>query len=367
MRVLDRYLIRELLIPVFICTVTLVFLVLIADLFDNLDSLLKNRTPLWFIFRYYLMLTPFTLTQILPWATLLATVFLLVSLNFHNEIIAMKAAGLEAITIIRPLIFLGFLIGIFSYFVADYLVPKTFRSALEIREVYIEKKREKSQGKVYSNVTYYSGGNQLHYYRSFNYGKKQVDDAIVLWLDPTTRRIRRKMVAKKGTWQNAEEGWVFENVTEYEMDLQGRILGEPRNFPRRSYGDMHLTPEDLRYASGESTLLSAQELKRYIQKLQENGIQPYNEKVEYQYRLAAPWHSLILMLIAIPLLSPTRSKRIIALNVLICLCLVFSFHVSGAIAIALGKAGKSPPFVSAWLNSFLFSAGAIFFLERANE
>lgn len=367
MRVLDRYLIRELLIPILICTTTLVFLVLMADLFDNLDSLLKNRTPLWFIFRYYLMLTPFALTQTLPWAALLATVFLLVSLNFHNEIIAMKAAGLEAITIIRPVVFLGFLIGILSFFVADYVVPKTFRSALEIREVYIEKKREKSEGKVYSNVTYYSGGNQLHYYRSFNYGQKQIEDGIVLWLDPTTRRTRRKMVAKKGVWGNEEEGWVFENVTEYEMDLQGRILGEPRNFPTRSYSDIHITAEDLRYASGESSFLSAQELKRYIQKLEENGIQPYNEKVEYQYRLAAPWHSLILMMMAIPLLSPTRSKRIIALNVLICLCLVFSFHVLGAVALALGKAGKFPPFLGAWLNSFLYSAGAIFFLERANE
>jgi len=366
MRVLDRYLIRELFVPILLLSVTLVFLVLIADLFDNLDALLKNQTPLWLIFRYYLMLTPFAFTQTIAWATLLGTIYLLVSFNFHNEIIAMKIAGLEIITIIRPIFFLGFLIGIANFLVSDHIVPKTFRRANEIREVHIEKKRPKEEAKFYTNVTYYSEGNQLQFYRYFNYGKRQVEDAILLWLDPQTRRTQRKMVAKRGTWQ-PDRGWAFENVTEYEMDPQGRILGEPRSYVAKTYGDVATHPDDLLYAASESALLSTRQLKHYIRTLEENGIRAYSERVERQYRLAAPWHSLVMMLIAVPLLSPTRSKKIIALNVLICLGIVFAFHVTGALSIALGKTGRLPPFISAWLNTFLFAAGAVYFLERANE
>ncbi len=366
MRVLDRYLIRELFIPIFLCSVTLVFLVLIADLFDNLDSLLKNQTPLWHIFRYYLLLTPIAFTQTIAWATLLGTLYLLVNFNFHNEIIAMKSAGLEISTIVRPLLFLGFLIGIAVFFIADQVVPQTFRIATEIRDVHIEKKIAKDEGKTYQNVTYYSGGNQLHYYRFFNHGRKQVEDAILLWLDPESRNTRRKMVAKRGAWVEGR-GWTFENVTEYETDPQGRILGEPRNFPTKFYDDVTVNPEDLRYAASESYFLSTKELKEYIEKLEENQINAYSEKVERQYRIASPWHSIVMILIAIPLLSPTQSKKVIAFNVLICLGVVFCFHVGGAMTLALGKAGKLPPFLSAWLNTILFSAGGVFFLERANE
>jgi LPS export ABC transporter permease LptG len=344
----------------------LVFLVLMSDLFDNLDSLLKHRTPLSFIFRYYLMLTPYSFVQTLPWATLLGTLYLLVNFNFHNEIVAMKAAGLEITSIVRPILFLGFLIGISSFLVADYMVPQTFRIAFDIREVHIEKKREKNEDKIYQNVTYYSGGNQLQYYRFFNYGKKEVQDAILLWLDPKSRNTRRKMVAKKGTWEEGK-GWTFENVTEYEMDPQGRILGEPRTLITKAYADVQATPEDLRYASIEIYFLSLKELKHYIRKLKENGIKVYGEKVEQHYRFASPWHSLVMMLITIPLLSPTCSKKVIAINVLICLGFVFAFHVMGAMMLALGKTGRLLPFLSAWLNTFLFSAGAIYFLERANE
>ena len=168
MRVLDRYLIRELVIPILLTSVTLVFLVLVADLFDNLDSLLKNQTHLDLIIRYYLMLTPFAFTQTIPWATLLGTIYLFVNFNFHNEIVAMKVAGLEITAIVRPILFLGFLIGIATFLLSDHIVPYTVRSAYEIREVHIEKKRPKQEGRIYSNVTYYSEGNQLQFYRFFN-------------------------------------------------------------------------------------------------------------------------------------------------------------------------------------------------------
>ncbi len=366
MRVLDRYLLREVLTPILICSITLVFLVLIADLFDNLDSLLKNQTPLGYIFRYYLMLTPFAFTQTIPWATLLGTLYLLVTFNLHNEIVAMKVAGIEIMVIIRPIVFLGFLIGIFSFLVGEYMVPQTFQIAREIRDVHIEKKRGKEEEKAFQNVTYFSGGKQLQYYRSFDYGKKEVQDAILLWLDPQGQRTRRKMVARKGTW-DPQRGWLFENVTEYEMDPQGQILGEPRIYVTKVYSDVQVKPEDLRFVSSESSFLSLRELKYYMKKLEENGIKPHSEKVEYQSRFASPWYSLVMILIAIPLLSPTRSKKIIALNVLICLGIVFAFHVVGAMAFAMGKSGTLPPFLSVWLNSFLFGGAAVFFMERANE
>lgn len=365
MRVLDRYLMRELFVPILVCSMTLIFLVLIADLFDNIDTLLKNHAPLLFIFRYYLSLMPYAFIQTIPWATLLGTIYLLVNFNFHNEIIAMKVSGLQITTIARPLLFLGFLIGIASFFISDDWVPKSYRNAREIREVHIEKKRRKSEGRVYSNVTYYSERNQLQYYRFFNYGKKRVEDVILLWLDPDTRRTEKKMVAKKGTWQ--EKGWFFENVTEYEMDPQGRILGEPRNYVSKLYTDVVTSPEDLLYAASDIAFLSRRELKHYIEKLEENGIKPSSEKVDYHYRLAAPWHSILMMLIAIPLLSPTRTKKVIAFNVLICLGIVFGFHVLGAVAMALGKSGKFHPFLSAWFNTIVFAAAALALIERGNE
>jgi len=55
-----------------------------------------------------------------------------------------------------------------------------------------------------------------------------------------------------------------------------------------------------------------------------------------------------------------------AKNILICLALVFSYHVLSAIALALGASGLLFPFLSAWLANIIFTTGGIFFLEHAN-
>lgn len=364
MKVLDRYLVRELMTPVIYATVALVFLLLIADLFDNLDDLLSNKTPLLIIGKYYLSLVPFSFMQIIPWATWLGAIFLLVNLGFHSELTAMKAAGLKVTTIIRPILFSGFLIGIFTFLVSDRLVPPAYRTANELRESYIEGKEDVTKEKQYKNVTYYSKGNLLSYFRTFWKHKKQVDGVVILWLDSNQGSNRQKMIAKTGSWTGS--AWEFKEVTEYHMDSRGRILGEPRTYEKKLYEDINFSPAELASASSDSTFLSYRELKSWTKKLQENGVEVQSEKVDLHARLAAPWQGLVMMIIIIPFLAKSTNRKLIAFNVLICVGLVFTYHVFGAVTIALGKAGKIFPFASAWAANVLFAIGGLFYIEKGN-
>ena len=150
------------------------------------------------------------------------------------------------------------------------------------------------------------------------------------------------------------------------MDSRGRILGEPLQFKTKSYPDIKFTPAELEIYSTDRDFLTYRELKGTIQKLTENGVSVYAEKVELHYRLAAPWQGLVMMLIAIPFLARTTNRRVIAVNVLCCVALIFSYHVISAVGLALGKAGKIFPFMSAWMGNILFSLGSLFYIEKAN-
>lgn len=366
MKILDRYIIRELVLPIFFCCFILIFLILIADLFDNLTELIRNNTPTPIIIKYYLSLIPFAFTQTLPWATWAGTIFLLVNFGTHNEMLAMKAAGLEITSIIRPIIFVGFIVGILAFWVSDKLVPSTLQTADQLRETYIElNEQPANQTEVLENITYYSEKEKLFYFRTFSKEQKKVTGAIVLWLDGREKNIRRKTLAGYGLFE--ENRWVLYDVTEYLMDTRGRVLGEPRTYATRAYPDMTFTPAELLATTSKSEYLSYGQLKYQIKKLIENGVNVFSEKVDLHSRLAAPWQGLVMMLISIPLLSRTTTRKLIAVKVLICVALVFSFHVSGAVGIAFGKASKIFPFISAWAGNILFSAGALFSLEKANH
>ncbi len=362
MKVLDRYLTRELFIPVFYSILSLIFLVLIADLFDNLDELFNNKTHPLIILKYYAMLVPYAFTQTISWASWLGTLFLLVNLGFHNETIAMKAAGLKITSIMKPVLFLGFLFGIMTFLINDRVVPPTYRAAQEIKDLYIEKSKDKRFEKTLKNVTYYSGGTQLYFFRTFSKTRGEVTGAVGLWFDG--ENSRQKMIAKKGLWQDGV--WNFQGVTEYQMDSQGRVLGEPQTFPFKTYPELKFTPKELALASLESSFLTYRELKASIRKLKENGVNVSSERVDLHYRLAQPWQALVMMLLAVPFLARTTNRRAIAMHVLVCVAVIFAYHVSNAIGLALGKAGKIFPFLGAWGGNILFSLGAIFHLEKGN-
>ncbi len=365
MKVLDRYLTRELFIPILYCAVSLIALVLIADLFDNLEDLLKHGTPLRLIFKYYLSLVPYVFTQTIPWAAWLGTLFLLVNLGFHNETMAMKAAGLKITNIVRPILFLGFLIGIVNFLVSDRVVPPTFRQAKGLRDVHIRKNDAKSASdQIYQNVTYYSAGDQLYFFRTFSNKKAEVEGAVALWLGRRPDSQKQKMVAKRGTWNG--KAWKFEGVSEFQMDSRGRILGEPKNYPSKIYPEIVFTPQELASASTESMFLTYKELKHSIKKLRENGVSIRSEAVDLHYRLAAPWQGLVMMMIAIPFLARTTNRKEIALNVLFCIGIIFAFQVTSAIGLALGKAGKILPFLGAWTGNIIFGAGSLLKIDRAN-
>ena len=183
MRTLDRYIIRELIIPILFCSCSLIFLILIADVFDNLDDMLRNQTSVQYIFQYYLAMLPISFIQTISWACLLGTIYLLVHFNHHSEILAMKAAGLSISTIVRPILFVGFMIGIVAFIVSDKIVPKAYLIADNIRTTKIEIKDDgKEKTKTLNHITYTSKEGRVFYIESFDSLRNRLENIVVFLL-----------------------------------------------------------------------------------------------------------------------------------------------------------------------------------------
>lgn len=364
MKILDRYLAKQLLFPIFFCSLTLIFLVFMADVFDYLDEMVKHKTALSHILLYYLALIPETFVDTIPWASLLGTIYVLTSFNYHNEITAMKIAGLEITSIIRPIIFIGFLLGILSFLVGDQVVPKTSSIANKILKEKIEKKKTTEKREVFENVTYYGGKERLYYARILRAKEGKLEDFIILWLD-AKKNVKKKTIAREAKWTGAY--WELRHATDYNLEQKGEMLGEPAFQETMVYPEVNESPEEFLKAVNEGILISYRDLKDYTEKLKANGIKINTEMVALQHKLSLPWYSLVVMFLSVPFLAKTSTRRMIALNVLTCLAFVFLFHISGAIMLALGKAGKLFPILSVWSPNFLFGFGTFFFLDRANE
>jgi len=365
MRILDRYIIRELFLPIVFCSFALVFLILIADVFDNLDDIIRNQTHFTYVLEYYLAILPISFVATISWASLLGTVYLLVHFNHHSEILAMKAAGLSISKIARPILFVGFAIGILTFLVSDKIVPKTYLMAENILKTKIETKDDgKTKTKTYNDIAYSNKDGRLYYIGSFDASTNKVENIIVIFLDQN-KNIKHRVMAQSGYYHKGK--WYLEKVTSYEADPQGKLIGEPDHFDIREYPEIRETPQDFKEAAAEGDFLSYKELEGHIKKLEESGIQASSEKVDLNGKLASPWQSLIMILVALIFLAKTHKRKAVALQVLLCLIIIFSYYVLNALFMAVGKSGAIPAFASAWAANFLFGAAGFLLFNRGNE
>src|SRR5260221_14299848 len=96
MRLLDRYLLRELLTPLGYCLGGILIFWISFDLYSELSEFQKNRLTGADILQYYVVQLPEMLVfPLLPVVLLLALLYALTNHARHNELTAMRAAGVS--------------------------------------------------------------------------------------------------------------------------------------------------------------------------------------------------------------------------------------------------------------------------------
>ncbi|MGV3532719.1 MAG: LptF/LptG family permease, partial [Chthoniobacteraceae bacterium] len=89
MKLLDRYVFRNLLEPFLLCFFGFITIWLVFDLSDNGPDFIEAKTPLKHVAYFYLSQAPQIILLSLPVALLLSLLFALSRMSRHNEIIAM--------------------------------------------------------------------------------------------------------------------------------------------------------------------------------------------------------------------------------------------------------------------------------------
>src|SRR5438128_9137764 len=124
MRLLDRYLLRELLVPLGYCLCGFLILLIFADLFADLADFQKKKLLLSDIVEYYLVSTPELLVQVVPIALLLALLYALTNHSRHHEITAIRAAGVSLWRLCLPYTLVGFSLSLGLFALNELWVPK---------------------------------------------------------------------------------------------------------------------------------------------------------------------------------------------------------------------------------------------------
>src|SRR6266850_2071841 len=102
-RILDRYLIREILLPLFLALVVLTFVLEIPPILREAEALIAKGVAWAVVARVLLTLLPQALCVTIPMAVLLGILIGLGRQSADREFVAMQACGISPLRLLRPM------------------------------------------------------------------------------------------------------------------------------------------------------------------------------------------------------------------------------------------------------------------------
>lgn len=354
MKILRRYTVSEFLRFFLLNSVALIFLYFAVDFFENFDEFLKSRVSASIIVEYYFYKIPLIFIQISPLSSLLSVVLTIGLMARSNEMIAIKAAGINPSKIITPLLLTVFLISILNFLINESVVPYTSEKAETIRITKIEKKPLKGTYKSYS--LWYLGEKSIYHIRFIDF-ERNILKGITIFKFDDNFSLYERIDANEALWNG--NGWKFTNgviIKFADGDIKS-IFFKEKNIP------IPENPEDFKLTRKKPDELNFFEMREYLRRLEREGYEVRKLKVDLYSKTSIPFSSFIMTLIGITFSLRVRRKggvaKAISLAVLLSVCYftVFSFAVS------LGKAGVLSPLVSSWLPNIIFAAAGVLSLK----
>lgn len=364
MRLLDRYLLRELCTPLLYCLAGFLIFWVSFDLFSDLEDLQKAQMTAGQIAQYYLIRTPELLVTVLPVAMLLALLYSLSNHGRHNELIAMRAAGLSLGRISVPYIFVGLLASLTLFYLNEELVPDSTARAEALKTRHAadaSTDQERARRINFRNAR----ENRIWNIATLNWKTLEVLEPHVEWFLPDG--TRKQLIAKHGVWTNDQ--WLFHEVELFTYEPKSDFEKAPPRPMRTNIlamPELRDTPADIQLQlkfqhmnaieAAKRTQLTLSEIRYLRTHLELNRRDQSLLETQFHARLAQPWTCLVVVLVALPFGARANSRRNVMVGVTSSIFIVFIYFILLRLGLALGTGGYIAPWLAAWSPNALFAA-----------
>jgi len=371
MRLLDRYLLRELLVPLGYCLAGFLVFWVAFDLFAELGQFQEQKLRGGDVVQYYLARSPEFLVLVLPIALLLALLYTLTNHARHQEITAMRAAGLSLWRLCLPYLGVGLAATLSSFALNELWVPKSSARAEQIFNRRVQRPNRPGKDSVPN-----AGLANLREQRTwlageYNSRTAEMFNPQVIWTMPNGAQIW--LYAARAARLNGI--WTFFNARQYIAGVETNAMLAPSVQTNvLAMPQFNETPEEIQSEIEISRGMSLRGRNKadipIVQILDYLRLhpQPAESIKSWLYtklhgRLAMPWTCLVVVLIATPF-GAASGKRNVFVGVASSLTICFVFFVLQQFGIALGTGGYLPSWLAAWFPNLSFGVAGLFLMAR---
>lgn len=366
LKIVDRYVLREMAIPFLMATVGFLIFFLLF-LMGRFSQLLVDRViPPGTLFLMLVYQLPYLLVLALPVATLFSIFLALGRLGHDREIIALQASGISLRRIVTPLIIVGLFLSGADLLISDQLAPWGNRQFLNL---YLQQfYGSRSAPQIRDNAFFKGADDRFFYVRHYDAEQNLLEDVLIYDLSGKIYlqdggTFPKVITAESATWK--DDAWELKNGVIHAFDDQGNLRYKDRFDTMTIQVGQQI--QKLVFEQRSSSEMSLGELSERIEAFRKIGRPAESLVVDYHLKIAIPLACLVFALFGAPL-SLLIGPRGRALGVILSVLLVLLYQ--GLLfwtAEILGNRGDIPPAWGAWLPNILFGFMGLLLYWRANR
>lgn len=325
---------------------------------DFMISTSRFDVGLYVFYQYYSLYAAEILYQLLPVACLMATVFTIGQLNRSSELVALFSLGWSLVRVSMPVILLVATVSIGSFILSNELMTKISDKKNEIYYTEMKKKPWLYTTSKQEKIWYRSGQNIFNI-NLLNSKEQKAFDVTVYTFSPEWR-LQQILTAKEADITDGQWALKYGRVTIF-YDEEAPPISEPFEERILVLGEDII---DIKASAKASSAMGVNELKKYIQRNKEAGLNTTAFEVDYYAKFSFIFTAIVMTLLGIPFsISNARSGGVLV-NLQICFVLTLVYWAFYSSGLTMGKHGSIPPIIAAWGPNILIGGFASFLIYR---
>jgi lipopolysaccharide export system permease protein len=356
MKLMDRYIIRELIVPFIAGSVTIALLFAANQLIFIMKTFNVENVPPVAMVQMIVYKMPFWLNMTLPAGISLAASLALTRLSRESEITAMRASGVRVLRVVLPVALFGFVVALGNFYLVEKILPIAEQKANKIQVEVGAMQQQPLRSRVWLSLRQYSVSigevksvrDDTLELKNIVLGEIQDSDTVTFTAAPT------------GTYRHGV--WTFDNIEIWQISPKAMkftpISGDKLIVTQTIY------PSDI-FAQGELPLdKSSGDLIAEISAGKKIGRDMTREEIQLHERFSVPAACIVFAIIA-PIFAIVFAKTGSFAGVMLSFIMVLLYYNAFVISTDIfGKNHWVSPWLAAWLPNFVFAALGLLGVRR---
>lgn len=360
MKRIDRYIVVKY-ISTFVVALTLIIAIsIVFDVSEKIDDFMgkhgKIPSTKEIIVDYYLNFIPYFAGLFAPLFVFISVIYFTSRMAYRSEIIAILASGVSYRRFVAPFVGTALFVSTVMVFMVNFVIPVSNFNKVKFERAYFGQRSWDPR-----NVHRRIGTGEFLYMEYWNSKSNNGTKFSIERFDASG--LRYKLMAQSIRYDTLTQKWSLGNFIIREID------GQKEKLTRRETVDtvFSFTPEFFADRNLDVSTMNWFELNDFIDEETSMGstVVAYYLVEKYK-RLATPFSTVILTLIAVPL-AGRRMRGGIGLHIGIGIGIGFTYIFFDKVSTTYAVSGLMNPLVAVWMPNILFLFVGFYLLSKAQR